>query len=479
MDILKGYKPENVLGYFEQITRIPRGSGNCKEISQFLVDFAKSKNLEYYTDELLNVVIKKPATKGYENGQTVILQAHMDMVCVKESDCTKHMTKEGIDIFVDGDLIKAKGTTLGADNGVGMAMILATLEDENMEHPAIEAVFTSDEETGMYGAEAVDGSLLKGKMLMNLDTCDEDVITVGCAGGSTGHVDLPVKREKYSGKAYAINIKGLAGGHSGLEIIKGSANSNKLMGRLLFEIMTNVDMRIISFDGGVVDNAIAADTIAVVACADKTKLSKICDDMKKTFKHEYADTDPNLDITLKEACAELFPMDNATTQKVVLYSNLIPNGVVRMSTAIKDLVQTSLNLGRVITDKEKVSFCHGIRSSVYTEREMLESQLNNMAMFLGAELQISDAYPGWEFAKESKLREIASEVYETIYNKKPGIEAIHAGLECGYFVDKIPGLDCISISMDLKDEHSPKEQVSIASIQRVWNLVTGILKKIK
>ena len=478
MAVLEGLKPEKVFGFFESICQIPHGSENTKALSDWLVAFAKERNLEYYQDELNDVIIIKEASEGYENSEPVIMQGHIDMVCNKVDGCTKDMETEGLDIAIDGNYIYAEGTTLGGDDGVAVAFMLAILDDETVKHPRFEAVFTVDEETGLYGAEAIDVSPLKGKRFINVDSEEEGILTVGCAGGVSAIADLPFAREAYDGQAFEISVSGLIGGHSGTEIILGGENAIRVLGRLLYELQNLAGARIITIDGGVADNVIPVSAKAVVVAPDGEKLKAVCDEYRSIFAHEFK-VDPDFELTVAEAAADIAPMDAESSLKATAYLIGTPNGIEKMTLGIDGLPQTSLSLGILRTEDDHLEYTFCIRSSVDTEREMLVSRLENQIKVLGGTLRTEGPYPGWEYAANSPLRDLVCEVYKDQYGEDMVIEAIHAGLECGYFSGKMPGLDCVSIGPTVKDVHTPNEKLSISSTQRTWNLVVEVLARMK
>ena len=476
--MLENLKPEKVFKYFEQLSKIPRGSGNTKAASDWLVEFAKEKNLEYYQDELNNVIIIKPATAGYENAEPVIIQGHIDMVCEKLSDCDKDMEKEGVDLIVDGDIITADGTTLGADNGIAVAMALALLDSDDLSHPRLECVFTVDEETGLYGAAFIDVSPLKAKKLINIDSEDEGVFTVSCAGGNVTKCILHVERESFKGEALKIKISGLTGGHSGIEIDKGRGNSNILMGRLLYELSKKADMRVVSVNGGLKSNAIPVETVAQIIVNDKNICAETVKSMNEIFSVEYRSTEKNIEISVEDNNIEE-ALNKESTKKIICMLNCIPDGVVSMSMEIDGLVQTSLNLGIFTTTDKTVTAELCVRSSVDSQREMLSERLGCLMKTIGGKTEVEGEYPGWDYMEESSLRKLMVEVFKEQYGYEPKIEAIHAGLECGMFAGKIRGLDCISIGPDLRDVHTPREKMYISSVERVWAMLTETLKRMK
>ena len=478
MTVLKGYEPKKVFGFFESICQIPHGSGNTKQLSDWLVSFAKERNLEYYQDDLNNVIIIKEASAGYENSEPVILQGHIDMVCNKIESCSKDMETEGLDLAVDGDLIYAEGTTLGGDDGIAAAFMLAVLDDEEVSHPRVEAVFTTEEETGLYGAEAIDVAPLKGRRFINIDSEDEGIVTVGCAGGVTAIATLPVSRAAYEGKAMEIKVSGFIGGHSGTEIILGQENAVKVLGRLLFELEDRADARIVSLDGGVADNVIPVTATAVIVSPSADKVQSVCDECSRIFAHEFK-MDPDFSLTVSETEADTLPMDEESSAKATAYLIGTPNGIEKMTVGIEGLPQTSLSLGVLRTEADSVEYTYCIRSSVDSECEMLARRLESQIKVLGGSLRREGPYPGWEYSAESPLRDLICEVYKEQTGKEMIVEAIHAGLECGYFAGKMPGLDCVSIGPDLRGVHTPNETMSISSVQRTWKLVKEVLARMK
>lgn len=482
MEVLKGLKPEKVFEHFESICRIPHGSGNTKQLSDWLADFAKKRGLEHYQDELNNIIIIKEAAAGYEESAPVILQGHMDMVCNKADGCAKDMSEEGLDLVVDGDTIYAEGTTLGGDDGIAVAYMLAILDDDSLQHPRVETVFTVDEETGLYGAEGIDVSPLKGRRFINIDSEDEGILTVGCAGGVSAIAALPVTRETCEGKAWRLELSGFTGGHSGTEIIKGMENANKSMGRLLYELSDRAGARLVRVDGGVADNVIPTSARAVIVAKAEDALAEICDEFRALIGHEYK-LDQDVVLTVSEAddqaAGAMLPMDQASTQRVIAYLIGTPNGIEKMTVGIDGLPQTSLSLGIVSTSEDGVEYTFCIRSAVDSECEMLARRLQCQAEALGGSLRREGPYPGWEYVQGSPLRDLVCQVYRDQTGKDMVIEAIHAGLECGYFAGKMPGLDCVSIGPDLRDVHTPGEKMYISSVQRTWDLVTEVLARMK
>ena len=478
MAVLDYLEPKRVFSFFEQLCAIPHGSRNNTQMSNFLAEFARSRGLEYMQDAAENVVIIKEASPGYEQAEPVILQGHMDMVCEKDPDCTKDMATEGLDLVVDGDRIFARGTTLGGDDGIAVAMALALLDADDIPHPRLEVIITTDEEMGMEGAFAVDVSALRARRMLNLDSEDEGVFTVSCAGGVRTRLRVPYVREEFAGTALSITIDGLLGGHSGAEIHKGRANADILMGRLLYAARKAVALRLVSVEGGLKDNAIPTASRAVVVTENADVLRGVCEEMQEIFRSEYSVTDGGIQITVADSVATM-AMDEASTARVVAMLVCGPDGVQVMSADIPGLVQTSLNLGVVYTDETAVVGKFAIRSSVESQKRMLADRVTCLGELLGAEIDTAGDYPGWAYRQDSPLRDLMRETYLDLYGKEPRIEAIHAGLECGLFAGKIPGLDCVSFGPDLKDIHTPRETMFIGSVQRTWQLLLEILRRMK
>ena len=478
MAVLEGLKPEKVFQYFEAICQIPHGSDNTKELSDWLAAFANERGLECHQDELNNIIIVKEASDGYEAADPVIIQGHMDMVCDKVADCDKDMATEGLDLAIDGDNIYAIGTTLGGDDGIAVAFMLAILDDDSLQHPRVECVFTVDEETGLYGAEGIDVAPLKGKRFLNLDSEDEGIATVGCAGGVTGIAHLPVTREAYDGQAFLVELSGFIGGHSGADIIKGQENAIKVLGRLMFELQEQAGARIVSIEGGVADNVIPVTAKATFISPDGEKVQAVCDEYRGIFEHEFK-VDPDFKMTLSETAAEADAFDAVSSQKAIAYLCGTPNGIEKMTFGIDGLPQTSLSLGVLRTEESEVVYTFCIRSAVDTECEMLARRLECQIEALGGTLDREGPYPGWEYSPVSPLRDLICEVYKDQTGKDMVIEAIHAGLECGFFAGKMPGLDCVSIGPDVRDVHTPNETLSISSAQRTWELVVEVLARMK
>ena len=479
MGVLGHLEPKRVLELFEEMCAIPHGSFHTKAISDWCVEFAKERGLEYHQDSANNVIIIKPATAGYENAPAMILQGHLDMVCEKDADCPKDMLTEGLDLAIDGDWIYAKGTTLGGDDGIAVAMAMAVLDDNSLQHPRIEAVFTTDEEVGLLGAAALDVSPLQGRMLLNIDSEVEGVFTVSCAGGCRAHCSVPVTREGFhNGVGLHVSVEGLQGGHSGVEIHKGRVNANVILGRVLRAAAAAADMRIVSVRGGVKDNVIPSNAVAHVIVSDEAAVRAAWTALEQDLQNEFRATDGK--IRLAVTAADTAPaLDADSTRRVTTLLTCAPNGVQVMSADIEGLVQTSLNLGVLATEDDGVKASFSIRSSVESQKQMMKDKVLCLTEQLGGSVEFTGDYPGWAYLENSPLREKMLEVFREQYGREPQVEAIHAGLECGLFSGKMPGLDCVSIGPDLKDIHSSRERMSISSVQRVYAFVVELLRRSK
>lgn len=483
-EILKNVQPLEVFKYFEKLSQIPRGSGNEKEVSDYLVSFAKDHNLECVQDSALNVVIKKKATAGYEKSPAVVMQGHMDMVCEKNIDVDHDFSKDPLKLRIIDDMVYATGTTLGADNGIAVAMGLAILASNEYEHPAIELLVTTSEETGMDGAMALDPKNIEGRTLINIDSEEEGVLLVSCAGGVTAKTTIPAVWEAIDGNLvpYIVKIRGLKGGHSGMEIDKERANSNKLMGRILMSVLSEIDFRLGSLNGGSKHNAIPRETDAVILVRpeDKALAEKKISECGELFKTELRVSDPDVRVefeVLPNMPAEM--LSKESTNNVVNYLYLVINGVTSMSMDIKGLVESSLNLGVISTHKDSIEFISSIRSSVRSLKDELYNRLVVTAKLNGGSVASEGGYPEWSYNPDSKIRVIFEDIYEKMYGKKPHITAIHAGLECGLFAEKFGELDSISFGPNLYDVHTPNEHMSIASVQRMWEYLLEVLKNVK
>ena len=475
---LAGLAPEKVFGYFEEICAIPHGSGNTRQISDYLVAFAKTQGLRYIQDESNNVILFAEGTPGYEDHPPVILQGHMDMVCEQDADCPIDMQTQGLDVTHDGTWIYAKGTTLGGDDGIAVAYALAILADKTVPHPPLEVIITVDEEVGMLGADAIDLSMLKGRTLLNIDSEEEGIFTVSCAGGATATLTLPAQRRAVYGPCIRLCVDGLQGGHSGVEIHKNRANANKVMGQLLSRVQEIMPLCITAFSGGAKDNAIprSCQATMVMLGVQPERINDICEELQAQIRAEF--DEPN-GMIYGENVDALGGNALSTEQTATLIAMLCdaPNGVQKMSADIEGLVQTSLNLG-IAKLGEDLELTFSVRSSVNDEKQALLEDLQKLAQKHGAAYAQSGDYPAWEYRAESPLRDTMVEVYRDMFGKEPEIVAIHAGLECGLLGEKLPGLDCVSIGPDMQDIHTSREKLHIASTQRTWDFVLEVLKKL-
>lgn len=475
---LAGLKPENVFYWFEQICAIPHGSGNTKKISDFLATFAAERELRYIQDELNNIIIFKPGTPGFEDKAPVILQGHMDMVCEKDADCAIDMDREGLQIAHDGTYVYAKGTTLGGDDGIAVAYALALLDAKDIAHPPLEVVITVDEETGMYGAAGIDLSMLKGRTLLNIDSEEEGIFTVSCAGGARGTITLPLERRAVYGPCVRLTVEGLQGGHSGVEIHKNRANANKVMGEFLSRVQALMPVCITKLTGGAKDNAIPR-TCQVTLVALGMYIERINDvaaQLQKEIREQYDEPD----AIIRGDDVDALGGNALTTEcsaKMIALLNAAPNGVQAWSKDIDGLVQTSLNLGVAAMD-ENLNLTFAVRSSVNSEKRELLNKLRDLAEMTGGSYSETGDYPAWEYRAESHLRDTMIKTYADMFGKEPQVVAIHAGLECGLLSEKLPGLDCVSIGPEMHDIHTSREKLGIASVERTWNFVLEVLKKL-
>lgn len=477
MSVLEGLEPREVFHYFEEISKIPRPSYKEEKISNYLVEFAKAHSLEYYQDGLNNVIIIKEATSGYEEVEPVIIQGHMDMVCEKEPDCTIDFEKDPLSLQIEGDYIMANGTTLGGDDGIAVAYALAILDSDTIAHPRLEFICTVSEEVGMEGAKGIDVSMLKGKKLLNLDSEDEGMMLVSCAGGCSAECVLPAEWEKAAGQEVIIHVSGLKGGHSGAEIDKGRANSNLLLGRILLELSEVFSYQIRELCGGNKDNAIPRESKAVILVQNQAKkLANHIEEIAEEIGKEFSTSDPDIRVTVtvvESSEAEVLTAD--ATRKSVVLLNLLPNGIQRMSDDIQGLVETSLNLGVMNLQHENLSLRYAVRSSVGTEKKYLLKKLTALTEEFGGSVTCTGDYPAWEYRKESKFREDMVRIFREMYGYEPKVEAIHAGLECGILAGKIQNLDGVSIGPDMIAIHTTEEKLSISSTQRVWEYILKVL----
>lgn len=482
MAVLEHLEPKSVFHFFEELCKIPRGTFDTKRVSDYCVAFAKERGLEYMQDEANNVIIKKAGTAGFEQSEPVIIQGHLDMVCERTEDSAHDFSKDPIDVYVDGAYITAKDTTLGADNGIAVAYALAVLDSDTIEHPPIEAVFTTDEEVGMGGAEAIDLSVLKGKMLINIDSEEEGTIISGCAGGFRHASTIAMEKETQSGAVIELIVKGLKGGHSGIEIDQQRGNANKIIGRMLNSIHTQFAYYLVEINGGTKDNVITPSSKAKILVDSKEAeaIKTYADTLAATIHSEFGKDEPALEILVQieeDVTTEVCSKD--VTNRVVFLVTATPYGVQGFNRELKGLTETSLNLGVVETRADEIMISFMVRSSVESKKTELKEVLQAFSDMAGAKTEVSGEYPAWTYKTDSKLREIMIDTYEKMFGEVPVVTTIHGGLECGLFSGKRPDLDCVSFGPNMKDVHSVDERVEIASVQRMWNYLLEVLKNCK
>ena len=475
---LAGLAPANVFGYFEKICSIPHGSRNTGLIADYLVEFAKEHEITYIRDELNNVIFFQEGTCGMEDHDPVIIQGHSDMVCEKDADCPIDMATQGLDVTHDGKYVFAKGTTLGGDDGIALAYALAILADKSIPHPPLEVVITVDEEIGMEGAAGIDLSMLKGRTLLNIDSEEEGIFTVSCAGGCRATLALNVERRAVYGPCIRLNVDGLQGGHSGVEIHKNRANANKVMGEFMSRIQKLMPLCLTSLSGGSKDNAVPRSCQATLVAMgiNLERINAIAEQLQKEVREQYDEP---------EATVQAFDVDalggnsltTEATAKVISLLCSCPNGVQSMSQDIPGLVQTSLNLGIAkLGDRFTATF--SLRSSVNAEKRELLERLVKIVELHGGSYTTMGEYPAWEYKKDSKLRDTMVKVYTEMFGTAPQVVAIHAGLECGLLSEKLPGLDCVSIGPEMHDIHTSREKLGIASTDRTWKFLLEVLKNL-
>ena len=480
-DQVRQLQPSALWNHFADLNAVPRPSKKEQRVIAFVKAYGEGLGLSTMVDNAGNVIIKKPATPGMEDRETIVLQSHLDMVHQKNSDTVFDFDKQGIDMYVDGDWVKAKGTTLGADNGIGVASIMALLSSTDIPHPAIEALFTIDEETGMTGALELKGGLLNGKILLNLDTEEDNELTIGCAGGidvtATGTYTQVAPS---AGTAFQIAVKGLTGGHSGVDIQLGRANANKLMNRILLSLTKECSISIAKIDGGSLRNAIPRESIAVIVADEKNaaKVKEAIASFADVLQKEYSFTDPNLNVTIDAADMPAKVMEADFQQKLLRSVYACPNGIYRMTPEIAGLVQSSNNLARVLVADGTYNIQCLTRSSVDTEKGDLADSISSAFELMGATLARTGAYPGWQPRPDAPIIKLMSNLYEELFHGPANVDAIHAGLECGILGTNYPGMQMISFGPNIYGAHSPDERVQISSVQKFWSYLLETLKRI-
>lgn len=480
MERLLKIDSKQIFKYFEEICSIPHGSGNMEKISEYVLSFAEKNGLRAVRDNAFNVIVYKDASKGYESAEPVILQGHLDMVCQKADTVDINFEEQGITPFIDGDYIKAKGTTLGADNGIAVSMIMAILSDKNLSHPPIEAVFTTDEEIGMLGAEELDMGLLTAKRMINLDSEEADTMTVSCAGGSDFRMELTITKKQVKGTRLMVEVCGLKGGHSGVEIDKCRQNANVLMGRILNFAKENAEFSIMDINGGTKSNAIPRNSVVELVCENPEVLISALELCAEKIRPEIKN--PEEDFTLKIESMEKGSFEafcDEIREKLINILLLTPNGVLQMSAEIENLVETSLNLGILANENGKIVMQYALRSNKQSALDYLEEKMIAFSKIFGADFKISGRYSPWEFKENSKLREVYKEAYRHEFSKEVKVSAIHAGLECAVFAKKISDLDCISIGPDMWGVHTVEETLSVSSVERIFRTLCNSLAALK
>lgn len=465
---LKGLEPWAFFKYFEEISRIPHGSGNTKGIAQYLVEFARSHGLRHHLDEAGNVVIFKDGTAGYEDKNPVILQGHMDMVCQKNADCPLDLTKDPLDLVVEGDILRANGTTLGADDGIAVALYLAILEDDSLEHPPLEVVLTNDEEIGLLGATAMDMSMLKGRRMINVDTFGQGCFTAGSAGGAWITMETAVSREDYEGPVAEIKISGLRGGHSAGAVTPDYANADKEMAVLLQKL----NARLVSFEGGTAGNAVPRECTAVVIAQG---VEEICNAHIAGIRSRC--NEPGVQVTVTYRNEKTRMLTEKSSRQVIGILADIPNAVLEWDPEVPTRLQTSLNLG-IVTLGEKLHLLTYVRSSLNSHRQALQDRLKAFALERGCTYDESGIFSAWEFRKDSPLRDVMTRIFREQYGAEPSVRVTHAGLEGGAFGDKLPGLDCVSTGPIAHDVHTTRERLEISSIGPCYKFLCSILKEL-
>ena len=475
---LSQLKPQLIWKNFSALNSVPRPSKKEEKVIEFIKKFGENLGLETTVDEVGNVIIKKPATKGMEDRKAVVLQSHLDMVCQKNSDIEFDFETQGIQMEVDGDWVKAKGTTLGADNGIGVASIMSVLESNDIAHPALEALFTIDEETGMTGALGLKPGQLHGKILLNLDTEEDDEIDIGCAGGIDVTASQTYNVESAKGQTVKITVKGLQGGHSGMDIHKGFGNANVILGRLLYHGIENQNIQLISIDGGGLRNAIPREGNAVVSVRNSVEFIEEANSLKASILEEFASVEKDLHINIETFSTPEMAISNEDSKKIILALKAAHNGVYRMSPDVADLVETSNNIARVLLQNGELTLMNLARSSVDSTKNAVAEQLKSVFELAGLKVEFSGSYPGWKPKPGSEIVQLMEKIYEKDFGEKPMVVACHAGLECGIIGANYPEMEMVSFGPTIRGAHSPDEKANIPSVQKFWGFLKEILANI-
>ena len=477
--IIRDRKPEAVFRYFEEISAIPRGSFNEKGIADYLVDFARARGLECHRDSMHNVLIKAPATAGWEQAAPLMLQGHTDMVCEKNGDVEHDFLKDPLELWLDGKYLRAKGTTLGADNGIAVAMMMAMLDGCMKEHPALECLFTTAEEVGLNGAHAFDYSLISARRMINLDSEEQGIVTVGCAGGLRSDLTLEFRAVPVQSGCVRIAVKGLMGGHSGVNINSGRANANKLMGRILAALVEAQECGLVRLEGGSKDNAIPRECEAVLAVSDVDAAIDLLTDAAEALAKEMGEDDRSFTVVCESCEPESVMMDVETTRRAITLLACVTNGVMTMSPQVKGLVEFSRNLGVIRFEDQKLTFVFSTRSSLEAQLDASIRELELWARLTGCTTKHHSRYPGWAYAPQSPLRDAYLQAYRALSGRDAKVDIIHAGLECGVISSHLPDMDMISIGPDMKDIHSPDEALDLDSVEEFWKLVEDLIRRLK
>ncbi len=477
MYLTEQYDYKKVLFFFEELSKIPRGSGNTKAVSDYVACFAREHGLKVVQDDSNNVIVYLPATAGFEGKQKIMLQGHLDMVCEKETDCAHDFLSDPLELYIDNGKLAAKGTTLGGDDGIAIAYMMALIDDKEAAHPEMELLMTTDEETGMYGAHDLDKSLLSAKYLINIDSEEEGYCFAGCAGGLRQDITLPVKKNEIFGNGYTIKLNGLLGGHSGVEIHKNRLNANKTMARILFALRDKADYYLLDIQGGKLDNAITRDcTAKIVSDLEEDEMKALVAEIAKVLLAESGSYEPQMSLSCEKYSTGTFScLDPVSFEKLLYILVQAPYGVQRMSADIAGLVESSLNMGVVRLNEDTATIRFSLRSSVTSYKRYMSDKLTYLAEMMGASSATEGEYPAWEYRKDSFLRDSYVKLFESEYGKKPNVCVMHAGLECGLLSDALPDLDIISIGPDMSDVHTPAERLDIDSAVRVYRFLEKLI----